>query len=122
MDAHEWLAERFEANRTHLRAVAFRMLGSLPESEDAVQEAWLRLSRADTRDVENLGGWLTTVVARVCLEVLRARRLRREEPLDAGLPEPEDRSHFGAAIGLCGEDQERQEERLYGRISSKRAG
>jgi len=88
MDEHEYLAERFEANRSHLRAVAYRMLGSLSEADDAVQEAWLRLSRADTSDVENLGGWLTTVVARVCLDMLRSRTSRREEPLDTGAPEP----------------------------------
>ncbi|HEY8490274.1 MAG TPA: sigma-70 family RNA polymerase sigma factor [Dehalococcoidia bacterium] len=81
MERQEVLAERFEANRSHLTAVAYRMLGSLGEAEDAVQEAWLRLSRADTGDVENLRGWLTTVVARVCLDMLRARRSRREEPL-----------------------------------------
>ena len=88
MDEHDWLAERFEANRTHLRAVAYRMLGSLSEADDAVQEAWLRLSRSDTSGVENLGGWLTTVVARVCLDMLRSRKSRREEPLDAHVPEP----------------------------------
>ena len=88
MDEHEWLAEQFEANRTHLRAVAYRMLGSLSEADDAVQEAWLRLSRSDTSGVENLGGWLTTVVARVCLDMLRSRKSRREEPLDAHVPEP----------------------------------
>src|SRR3989440_2532789 len=88
MDEHDWLAERFEANRAHLRAVAYRMLGSLSEADDAVQESWLRLSRADRSDVENLGGWLTTVVARVCLNRLQARTSRREEPLDAHLPEP----------------------------------
>ena len=88
MDEHEWLAERFEDHRTHLRAVAYRMLGSLSEADDAVQEAWLRLSRSDTSGVENLGGWLTTVVARVCLDMLRSRKSRREEPLDAHVPEP----------------------------------
>src|SRR5215831_15128764 len=88
MDAHEWLAERFEANRTHLRAVAFRMLGSLPEAEDAVQEAWLRLNRAGADEVENLGGWLTTVVSRVCLDMLRSRKARREEALDADASGP----------------------------------
>ncbi|HEX9343781.1 MAG TPA: sigma-70 family RNA polymerase sigma factor [Actinomycetota bacterium] len=82
MNQHDWLAERFEADRGHLRAVAYRMLGSLAEADDAVQEAWLRLSRADTSDVQNLSGWLTTVVARVCLNLLRARRARREEPID----------------------------------------
>ncbi len=88
MDEREWLAERFEANRTHLRAVAYRMLGSLSEADDAVQEAWLRLGRSDTSGVENLGGWLTTVVARVCLDMLRSRKSRREEPLGAHVPEP----------------------------------
>jgi RNA polymerase sigma-70 factor, ECF subfamily len=88
MDKHEFLAERFEANRSHLRAVAYRMLGSLSEADDAVQEAWLRLSRSDTSDVENLGGWLTTVVARVCLDMLRSRKSRGEEPLEESVPEP----------------------------------
>src|SRR5437867_8557394 len=88
MDEHEWLAERFEAHRGHLRAVAYRMLGSLSEADDAVQESWLRLSRADTRGVENFGGWLTTVVARVCLDMLRSRRSRGEVPLDTHGPEP----------------------------------
>ena len=77
----EWLAERFEADRTRLQAVAYRLLGSASEADDAVQEAWLRLSRADTSEVENLSGWLTTVVSRVCLDMLRSRRSRREEPL-----------------------------------------
>ena len=88
MDEHDWLAARFEDNRAHLRAVAYRMLGSASEAEDAVQEAWLRLSRADTSDVANLGGWLTTVVARVSLDMLRSRRSRREEPLAPHLPDP----------------------------------
>jgi RNA polymerase sigma factor (sigma-70 family) len=88
MDEHELLAEQFEANRIHLRAVAYRMLGSLSEADDAVQEAWLRLSRSDTSRLLNLGGWLTTVVARVCLDMLRSRKTRREEPLDALGPEP----------------------------------
>jgi RNA polymerase sigma factor (sigma-70 family) len=88
MDEPDWLAAQFEAHRSHLRAVAYRMLGSLSEADDAVQDAWLRLSRADTSGVENLGGWLTTVVARVCLNTLRSRRSRREEPLDAPGPEP----------------------------------
>src|SRR5262249_7017488 len=88
MDEHEWLAERFEEHRTHLRAVAYRMLGSLSEADDAVQEAWLRLSRSDTSGVENLGAWLTTVVARVCLNMLRSRTSRREAPLGVHLPEP----------------------------------
>jgi RNA polymerase sigma-70 factor (ECF subfamily) len=88
MGEHDFLAERFETHRTHLRAVAFRMLGSLSEADDAVQEAWLRLSRSDTSGVDNLGGWLTTVVARVSLDMLRSRRSRREEPLDAHGTEP----------------------------------
>jgi len=79
MHEHEWLAERFEENRGHLRAVAYRMLGSLSEADDAVQESWLHLSRSDTSGVKNLGGWLTTVVARVCLDMLRSRTSRREE-------------------------------------------
>src|ERR671916_665926 len=82
MDEHDdWLAQRFEENQTHLRAVAYRMLGSHSEADDAVQEAWLRLSRYDTSGIQNLGGWLTTVVSRVCLDMLRSRRSRREEPL-----------------------------------------
>jgi RNA polymerase sigma-70 factor (ECF subfamily) len=88
MAEHDWLAERFEVNRTHLRAVAYRMLGSLSEADDAVQESWLRLSRAGASGVENLGGWLTTVVGRVCLDMLRSRNARREEPLGAHVPEP----------------------------------
>ncbi|MGH2621166.1 MAG: sigma-70 family RNA polymerase sigma factor [Anaerolineales bacterium] len=84
----DFLAERFEEKRSHLRTVAYRMLGSLSEADDAVQEAWLRLSRSDPSGVENLGGWLTTVVARVCLDMLRSRKSRREEPLDTRLPEP----------------------------------
>jgi RNA polymerase sigma factor (sigma-70 family) len=88
MDERDWLAERFEAHRPHLRAVAYRMLGSASEADDAVQEAWLRLARADVSGVENLGGWLTTLVARACLDLLRSRRSRREEPLGAEVPEP----------------------------------
>jgi RNA polymerase sigma-70 factor (ECF subfamily) len=88
VDEIDWLAERFEAHRIHLRAVAYRMLGSLSEADDAVQEAWLRLSRADSSGVENLGGWLTTIVARVSLDMLRSRTSRREEPLDAHRPDP----------------------------------
>jgi RNA polymerase sigma factor (sigma-70 family) len=88
VDEHDWLAERFEEQRTHLRAVAYRMLGSPSEADDAVQEAWLRLSRADSSDVENLRAWLTTVVSRVCLNMLRSRRTRREEPLDFHVPDP----------------------------------
>jgi RNA polymerase sigma factor (sigma-70 family) len=88
MDEHEWLAERFEAHRTRMRAVAYRMLGSLSEADDAVQEAWLHLSRVDTSGVLNLGGWLTTVVARICLDELRSRKSRREQPLGAHVPDP----------------------------------
>src|SRR5262245_62723827 len=79
MDEREWLAERFEEHRTRLRAVAYRMLGSLSEAEDAVQEAWLRLNRTDAGEVNNLGGWLTTVVARISLNMLRSRQVRSEE-------------------------------------------
>ena len=88
MDEKQWLADRFEEHRGHLRAVAYRMLGSLTEADDAVQEAWLLLSRSDTSGVANLGGWLTTVVGRVCLHMLRARRSRGEEPLGVHLPDP----------------------------------
>jgi RNA polymerase sigma factor (sigma-70 family) len=88
MDEREWLAKHFEEHRPRLRAVAYRMLGSLREADDAVQEAWLRLNRTDAREVENLGGWLTTVVARISLNMLRSRKARREEPLDGGLPDP----------------------------------
>ncbi len=111
MNEPELLAERFEANRTHLRAVAYRMLGSPSEADDAVQEAWLRLSRSGASSVENLGGWLTTVVARVCLDMLRSRKSRREESLDAQPAEPvvgrEDSSHpeqealLADAVGLA---------------------
>jgi RNA polymerase sigma factor (sigma-70 family) len=108
---NEWLAQRFEQNRPHLREVAYRMLGSLGEAEDAVQEAWLRLSRSDTSSVENLGGWLTTVVARVCLDLLRSRKSRREEPLEVQLPEgmvsrergsdPEHEAVLAESVGLA---------------------
>jgi RNA polymerase sigma-70 factor (ECF subfamily) len=88
MDQREWLAERFEEHRAHLRAVAYRMLGSLSEADDAVQEAWLRLSRSDADEIESLGAWLTTVVARISLSMLRSRATRREEPLGVRLPDP----------------------------------
>src|SRR5213594_4138207 len=88
MGEHEWLAERFEENRGHLRAVAYRMLGSLSEADDAVQEAWLRLILSPASGIENLGGWLTTVVARVSLDMLRSRESRREEPAGEHAPEP----------------------------------
>jgi len=102
VDEQDWLAERFEENRSHLRAVAYRMLGSRSEADDAVQDAWLRLARADPSRVDNLGGWLTTVVARVCLDMLRARTSRREEPLeeplDAHLPDPIVRHADGVGV------------------------
>ena len=88
MATPEWLAEQFEEHRTYLRALAYRMLGSASEAEDAVQESWIRLSRTDVGDVVNLRGWLTTVVARVCLDLLRTRTSRREEPLDVRVPDP----------------------------------
>jgi RNA polymerase sigma factor (sigma-70 family) len=88
MNDYDWLAERFEENRPHLRAVAYRMLGSLSEADDAVQESWLRLSGTNAEAIENLGGWLTTVVARVSLNILRSRQTRREEPLGTHLPDP----------------------------------
>jgi RNA polymerase sigma-70 factor (ECF subfamily) len=88
MDENQWLAERFEEHRPRLRAVAYRMLGSLSEADDAVQDTWLRMSRAGTSEVENLGGWLTTIVARVCLNLLRSRSLRREQSLGAHVPDP----------------------------------
>ncbi len=87
MPENEWLAQQFEVHRTHLQRVAYRMLGSQSEADDAVQESWLRLSRSTTSDFENLRGWLTTVVARICLDMLRSRQSRREQPLDAS-PEP----------------------------------
>ncbi|HZX07432.1 sigma-70 family RNA polymerase sigma factor [Kribbella sp.] len=108
MNEHEQLALRFEESRGHLRAVAYRMLGSLAEAEDAVQEAWLRLSRTDVSDVGNLGGWLTTVVSRVCLDMLRSRKSRREDTLDTYVPDPvlselgpEDEAVQADAIGLA---------------------
>src|SRR5216684_8334629 len=88
MNENEWLADRFEEHRARLRAVAYRMLGSFTEADDAVQDTWLRLSRAGASEVENLGGWLTTVTARVCLNMLRSRNVRREEPLGVHLPDP----------------------------------
>ena len=106
-----WLAERFEEHRPHLRAVAYRMLGSLSEADDAVQDAWLRLSRTEASEVDNLGGWLTTVVARVCLNMLRSRNTRREKSLDVRLPDPvispegmlqpEDEALLADSVGLA---------------------
>ena len=108
-DEHQWLVEQFETSRSHLRAVAYRMLGSLSEADDAVQESWLRLSRSDTSEVENLGGWLTTVVARVCLDMLRSRKSRREDPLDDYTPDmnredgidPEQEVLLADSVGLA---------------------
>jgi RNA polymerase sigma-70 factor (ECF subfamily) len=112
VDERDWLAERFEENRPHLRAVAYRMLGSASEADDAVQESWLRLSRAGTDGVENLGGWLTTIVARVSLNMLRSRTLRREESIDApvtgqqaaepaGGTDPEHEAVLADSVGLA---------------------
>ena len=105
MGEHEVLADRFEANRAHLRAVAYRMLGSLSEADDAVQEAWLRLSRSGDAGVENLNAWLTTVIARVCLDMLRSRKSRREEPLSAHLTDPianpEHEAMLADSVGLA---------------------
>src|SRR5215831_9287652 len=88
MDEQEWLAQQFEENRGHLKAVAYRMLGSVNEADDAVQEGWLRLNRSRASGVANLSGWLTTIVARVCLDMLRSRKARREEPLESHVPDP----------------------------------
>jgi len=108
MHERKWLAEQFEANRVHLRAVAYRMLGSRAEADDAVQEAWLRLGRSDTSVVENLAGWLTTVVARVCLDMLRSRKTRREEATVedaaesvAGDDDPEHEALLADSVGLA---------------------
>jgi RNA polymerase sigma factor (sigma-70 family) len=111
MDENAWLAERFEANRSHLRGVAYRMLGSLADADDAVQEAWIRLSRADTGEIENLQAWLTTVVGRVCLNMLRSRTTRREVSLEAHVPDPivssaegidpEQQAVLGDSVGLA---------------------
>src|SRR6266568_7142334 len=109
MDKHEGLAERFEAERRRLRGVAYRMLGSLGEAEDAVQEAWLRLGRADSGGIDNLEGWLTTVVARVCLDMLRSRKSRGEQPLDdqapdadrGHAPDPEEELLLADSVGLA---------------------
>src|SRR3954447_22212 len=106
-----WLAERFETNRSHLRGVAFRMLGSVTEADDAVQEAWIRLSRTDTTEIDNLRAWLTTVVGRICLNILRSRRTRRETSLETHLPDPivspgesldpEQEALLGDSVGLA---------------------
>ena len=108
MNEHDWLATRFEEHRGHLRGVAYRMLGSLSEADDAVQEAWLRLSRTNTTDIENLGGWLTTVVGRVSLDMLRSRTSRREEPLDVQLPEQNGRRMKRVAGREEGSDPEQE--------------
>ena len=105
----DWLADRFEENRSHLRGVAYRMLGSLDDAEDAVQEAWLRLSRQENGGIDNLGGWLTTVVARICVDMLRARRAKREELLEPHIPDfivtheksPEDEALMADSVGLA---------------------
>jgi RNA polymerase sigma factor (sigma-70 family) len=101
----DWLAEGFETHRPHLRAVAYRMLGSHAEADDAVQDAWLRLNRSDADRVENLGGWLTTVVGRICLDMLRSRAARREEPLDGPIEtvtaDPEQQAEQADAVGLA---------------------
>ena len=97
MNERDWLAQRFEENRAHLRAVAYRMLGSVSEVDDAVQEAWLRLSRADATGIANMGGWLTTVLSRVCLDMLRSRKSRREEPFGPRTPEPVATSTSGSS-------------------------
>ena len=111
MNDQDWLAERFEANRSHLRGVAYRMLGSVTEADDAVQEAWIRLSRTDASQVDNLRAWLTTVVGRVCLNMLRSRKTRRESSLDTHLPDPilspeegldpEQEALLGNSVGLA---------------------
>src|SRR5258706_5553322 len=105
MNDSDQLADRFEANRAHLRAVAYRMLGSISEADDAVQEAWLRLSRSGDAGVENLNAWLTTVVARVCLDILRSRKSRREEPLGVHLTDPianpEHEAMLADSVGLA---------------------
>ena len=111
MTDQDWLAERFEANRSHLRGIAYRMLGSLTEADDAVQDAWIRLSRTDTSDVDDLRAWLTTVVGRVCLNMLRSRKTRREASLDTHVPDPllspeagvdpEQEALLGDSVGLA---------------------
>jgi RNA polymerase sigma factor (sigma-70 family) len=106
MEKHEWLAEAFEESRPHLQAVAYRLLGSLSEADDAVQEAWLRLSRSDMSEVSNLGGWLTTVVAHVSLNMLRARKTRREESLEAIVLEPGTREPGTREPGMIDPEQE----------------
>jgi RNA polymerase sigma factor (sigma-70 family) len=111
MSEHEWMAEQFETHRSHLLAVAYRMLGSLGEAEDAVQETWLRFSRVYTSDIQNLGGWLTTVVSRLCLDMLRSRKSRREESLETHFPDmyvshkdkcdPEHEAMLADSVGLA---------------------
>src|SRR3954447_16036515 len=109
MDQQEWVAQQFEEQRPRLRAVAYRMLGSLSEADDAVQDAWLRLSRTDASQVDNLGGWLTTVVARVALNMLRSRGNRREQPLDdlhpavpdTGAADPEQQALVADSVGMA---------------------
>ena len=114
MTEREWLAERFEEHRGHLRAVAYRMLGSLSEADDVVQETWLRLSRSDAGAIENLGGWLTTVVARLCLNVLKARRTRPDLPVGVRLPDP--------VVSRAGEMGPEVDGRWQSPVSSSAAG
>ena len=109
MDDTQWLTGQFERHRPHMRAVAYRMLGSLADADDAVQDTWLRLSRSGAEDVENLGGWLTTIVARVCLNMLRSRSRRREEPLAVHLPDP--------VVGQAGETQPEEQALLAESVS-----
>jgi len=116
MNENDWLAERFEENRTRLRAVAYRILGSLSEADDAVQESWLRLSRSEASDIENLGGWLTTVVARVCLNMLRSRATLREEPLGMHVPDPILTRVDGADPGQRREDRRHRHPRQPPRL------
>src|SRR5262245_52578971 len=108
---NDWLAQRFEDHRGHLRRVAYRMLGSLGEAEDAVQEAWLRLARYEAKEIDNLGGWLTTVVSRVCLDMLRSRKARQEDSLEESAGEtaaaidpstdPEEEAQLASSVGLA---------------------
>src|SRR5215470_6241653 len=106
----EWLAAAFEENRDHLRAVAYRLLGSISDADDAVQDTWLRVTGADTSEVENLGGWLTTVVARVSLNMLRSRRHRQEEPVGDSWPGAAEMAAFAHTVGGAGGDGDPEDE------------
>jgi RNA polymerase sigma factor (sigma-70 family) len=112
VDDRDWLAQRFEEHRARLRAVAYRMLGSISEADDAVQEAWLRLARSDTGEIENLGGWLTTVVGRVCLDMLRSRKSRREEPSGEYPGKPHGASSLGPIVGREQDGSDPEQEML----------